>query len=233
MYSLRGLRELTIKNLAVIFSDKDKAKAKLLYGDIHDKRYFYEKVYQFQSNVGYLRENYRDYYEYESIESFKYEIPVIAFSDLHFRYKTSETGFCPEDFLLIHNMTVAEISFSPDNVPLKKAYELFNENLNDLAHSVIDNDKLLYKDSRISIYIGSYLLIDRLVIGVHKGSIEFAFLINYGIDEEFDSMYDIKVESTSEDLLFEFRMSDTNYIAVPMSRNRYKFEKDGYIVSFV
>lgn len=233
MYSLRGLRELAIRNLAVLFSNKDKAKARLLHGDIHDKRYFYEKVYQFQSNVGYLRENYRDYYEYESIESFKYEIPVIAFSDLHFRYKTHETEFCPEDFLLIHNMTVAEISFSPDNIPLKKAYELFNENLNDLAHSVVDNGKLLYEDNLISIYIGKYLLIDRLVIGVHKGSIEFAFLVNYGIDEEFDSMYDIKVESTSDDLLFEFRVSDVDYIAVPMSRNRYKFERDGYIVSSV
>lgn len=50
------------------------------------------------------------------------------------RYNNRETEFSTEDFLLIHNTSVTEIGFSTDNVPLKKAYELFNEILDVLVY---------------------------------------------------------------------------------------------------
>ena len=234
MYRLRGLRELAIKNLSVIFSDKDKAKAKLLYGDIHDRDCFDSNAYQEGARVRFMEDvDDNDMGGCTYTSTFKYKLPVLSYSDLYLRYKSNEVEFKPSNFIGLFEQTIICVEIIDYEVSLKEGYEKFEKDLDFLARDTMKNGKLVYKNGGLSIYMADYYLEEVIVLGVCENSIEFAFIIKCGKYGNSAYIYDMEVAIQDSNLiLFKFKVSDDACVVVPMSRNRYKFEKSGYLERF-
>ena len=234
MYHLRGLRELAMKNLAVIFSDKDKAKAKLLYGDIHDRDCFDSNAYQEGARVRFMEDvddNGMVGCTYTS--TFKYKLPVLSYSDLYLRYKSNEVEFKPSNFIGLFEQTIICVEIIAYEFSLREGYEKFEKDIDFLARDTMKNGKLVYKNGDLSIYMADYYLEEVIVLGICENSIEFAFIIKCGKYGDSDYIYDMEVAIQDNNLiLFKFKVSDNACVVVPMSINRYKFDRSGYLEKF-
>lgn len=227
MYKLRGLHGTMTNRFPLLLSKKDQAKYKMLKGDLYQRPYFRDELYQCDSYIEHKFERYRS--------TFSYIIPLINLQLLCYRYeykkkKAGQYSFREQDSSIcsVHkeSMCLVEVllnDFSDLECKLTKGYSELCECIHDEAYNIVGTGNILFKDGSIAVYRGEYNGVRDLIVGVSGEEVLFFFGLYTNL--RYDApLNNFEIDGNNSYLEFIFTLGDNDKYILTVNRDNFEVD---------
>ena len=177
MYRIKGLYEATGRSIPFVFSDKEIAKFKLLYGSVATSLdpYIREGLFQVQADFEYRRSINR-------YSNFIYNVPDLRLELVlvHLVLGNDLSSLDLEKVIDRRMIVENKFAYNGDRSVLTNGYNRFLENIDSLIKRLLTCSKKLYSNSSLDIYLGKYSKDVDIVFGLgrSKNEVLFSFTVD-------------------------------------------------------
>lgn len=191
MYRVRGMYESICRNLPIVLSDKEYAKAKLIFGG-EGNGDFSSKLHQCNSKLRYSK--------MFGIIHFEYKVPSLNIVQIINKVGNPKNIYLDLDEIMHSHALVSIYSDELDIEGTKKCYIDFLDTINNKMEMLIKGGEKLYDSSNISVYHVKVKEGYDGIIGVRGDEILFVYMVelstyfsNYYRGIYFSDEYDMYI----------------------------------------
>ena len=177
MYRIKGLYEVTERTVPFVFSDKEIAKFKLLYGSVATSldAYIREELFQVQADFEYRRSINR-------YSNFIYNVPDLRLELVlvHLVLGNDLSSLDLEKVIDSRMIVENKFAYNGDRNELIDGYNGFLESIDSLIKRLLTCSKKVYSNSILDIYLGKYSKDVDIVFGLgrSKNEVLFSFTVD-------------------------------------------------------
>lgn len=217
MYKIRGMYEAICRNLPIVLSSTDQAKAKLLYGSTCRNVSFSDMLYQFDSRLDFDKGN--DFFV------FNYIVPYLSVLEMLYEVTHINDSRLDIDHIVDNTYLYSCTWDTYDRVEdVVDGYNAFLSELSDMIAEEVNAGKLIYKGESLNVY---YVILSKHsdgIIGLRGSEILFVFRLDLSIiDSDMYKGADFKSLEDSYLMIFKFN-TDYEYSCY-ISKSDYRLLK--------